>query len=641
MTFFEQVIEVLKPDERFFSAEGTLLRNAVYEAAMQMDVRLIKALYANDETRKRFFVDVDGVAVFDKIGFGWVINNREFLPDSYTRFRNKIGLVNSRDEFISASNDVVLAFPYKDCVLEGGQTKEDQKRSEVFFNETLAPDEVDRLLYPKVFTGAKRYSVNGVTNIYETSASDSFIIKGNNLLTIASLLKCYEGKIKLIYIDPPYNTGGGGQNVFSYNNSFNHSTWLTFMKNRLVVSKRLLKNDGFIVIAIDHTELFYLGVLADEIFGRDNFISVITVQHNPKGRNQSKFFSQNSEFLLVYAKNKDVADFYSVAISDDVKASFTERDGQGFYRWEPYIRARTVWSHEARPDNWYPIYVSRDLQTISSNPFQNAYVLYPTTASGEFSWKNIRKTFDELNHDGYFCAKMENGKVVLYHKYREQQVYKNVWIDKKYQSEFNGTNLLKDLIGENNFSYPKSLYAVMDIIKIMSGDGDIVLDFFGGSGTTAHAVITADKEQGVHRRFILCEQLDEHINVMLRRLQAVMQREKSEATYIYCELARLNQRYVDAIMPADTDDELKELLTRILKSGFISHKVKLDDIDKNAADFDALSLTDKKRFLLELLDANQLYVNLCDMDDESYGISDADKAFTRSFYGVSDDGLSV
>ena len=148
--FFETICSILKSDERFFSAEGELLRNAVYEAAMKMDGGILKLLYNNEVTRERFFTDIDGISVFDKVGFGWVINNREFLPDSYTRYKNKIGLTNSNGDYISTSNDVELVFPYKDCVLEGGQTKEDQKRSEIFYNEMLAPDEVDRLLYPKV-----------------------------------------------------------------------------------------------------------------------------------------------------------------------------------------------------------------------------------------------------------------------------------------------------------------------------------------------------------------------------------------------------------------------------------------------------------------------------------------------------------
>lgn len=632
--FFEILVEVLKSDERFFTEGGILLRNKVYESAMNMDAGLIGLLLGNDETRKRFFTDVNGTFVFDKVGFGWVVNNRQFLPDSYTRFKNRIGLTDSRGDMISASNDVVLSFPYKDCVLEGGQTKDDQKRDEVFYNATLAPDEVDRLLYPKVLVGARRYTAKGVEEGITFNDDDNLIIKGNNMLSLACLLKVYAKRIKLVYIDPPYNTGGDA-NIFSYNNSFNHSTWLTFMKNRLEYAKQLLRYDGFIVIAIDHAELFYLGALADEIFGRENFISIITVQHNPKGRNQSKFFSANSEFLLVYARDKSQADFYPVAIDDEVKATFTEQDKDGLYRWEPYIRARTVWSREARPDNWYPIYVNRDLTQISSEPIPDAYELYPRTNTGDFCWKNVRETFDELNKDGYFRAIKDGDKIVLQHKYREQQVLKNVWIDKKYQSEFNGTNLLKNLIGKNQFSYPKSLYAVLDIVKIMSGRNDIVLDFFGGSGTTAHAVMEANKEQGLNRRFIICEQLDEHIDVMYRRLQAIFEKDELIASsFVGCELAKCNQRFVDEVTISKTDVDLTALLERILSTCFISSKVNPAEITGAAADFEALSIEDKKRFILELLDKNMLYVNLCDLDDEEYAIGDADKAFTRSFYGM-------
>ena len=303
--FFDTVIGVLKQDERFFSAEGELLRNAVYEAAMKMDSALLKLLYNNEVTRERFFTDVEGISVFDKVGFGWVINNRQFLPDSYTRYKNKIGLVNGNGDYISTSNDVELVFPYKDCILEGGQTKEDQKRSEIFYNETLAPDEVDRLLYPKVLVNATRHTADAAERITEITENDNIFIKGNNILALASLLKRYEGKIKCIYIDPPYNTRSDA-NTFAYNNTFNHSTWLTFMKNRLELAKKLLSDDGIIYIDIDHYELFYLGALADEIFGYENRLGVLAVVHNLKGR-YSEFFSVAHENKLVYAKNAENA----------------------------------------------------------------------------------------------------------------------------------------------------------------------------------------------------------------------------------------------------------------------------------------------------------------------------------------------
>ncbi|MDB7997997.1 site-specific DNA-methyltransferase [[Eubacterium] siraeum] len=198
--FYDAVIDVLKEDERFFSESGDLLRNAVVEASNKMDAKLIKGLYKNAVTREKFFTDADGIAVFDKTGFGWVINNREFLPDSYTRYKNKIGLVNNKGEYISNSNDVELVFPYKDCILEGGQTKEEQKRNEIFYNETLAPDEVDRLLYPKVFTNVKRYTADGFEDALKFRDNDNLIIRGNNLLALSSLLKVFEGKVKCIYI---------------------------------------------------------------------------------------------------------------------------------------------------------------------------------------------------------------------------------------------------------------------------------------------------------------------------------------------------------------------------------------------------------------------------------------------------------
>ena len=221
--FYETVLTVLKQDKRFFAEDGTFLRNSVYEAAMKMDAGLIHILLSNDETCSRFFTDVDGVKVFDKAGFAWVINNRQFLPDSYTRFKNRIGLADENGDLISSSGRVELVFPYKDCVLEGGQTKEDQRRQEVFYNGSLAKDEVDRLLYPKVFASAIKYSADGKQPVTECCENDNLIIRGNNLLSLASILRRFEGRVKCIYIDPPYNTGDDG---FGYNDHFNHSTLL-------------------------------------------------------------------------------------------------------------------------------------------------------------------------------------------------------------------------------------------------------------------------------------------------------------------------------------------------------------------------------------------------------------------------------
>ncbi len=298
---YETVLSVLKSDEKFVSLEGTFLRNKVYEEAMKMDKGLIKLLLDNEETRKRFFTQVDGVLVFDKIGFAWVINNRQFLPDSYTRYKNKIGLADANGDLLSSSGNVELVFPYKDCVLEGGQTKEDQKRSEIFYNEMLAPDEVDRLLYPKMLTGAKRYTTDGVEAAKEFDEKDNLVIKGNNLLVIASLLRRYEGRIRCIYIDPPFNTGSDS---FNYNDKFSRSTWLTFMKNRLEIARRLLTHDGNIFIHIDINQSHYLKVLCDDVFEEKNFVEeIIWAYGSPSGGRATTPKPVNiHDYILHYSK---------------------------------------------------------------------------------------------------------------------------------------------------------------------------------------------------------------------------------------------------------------------------------------------------------------------------------------------------
>lgn len=277
--FFIELLELLKTDSenRFFSEDGNLLRNVLYTQAMNMDPALIKLLLSHERIKEKFFTKVDNVLVFDKTAFGWAINNKAFLQDSYTRFKNTIGLVDSNEQFINAKNDVVLSFPYKDCILEGGQTKEDQKRGEIFYNEILAPDDVDRLLAPKVFTQAKRYTKDGEETVTSVGEDDNLLIKGNNLLALSSILKSYEGKVKCIYIDPPYNTGNDS---FNYNDNFNHSSWLAFMKNRLFIANKLLRDDGVIFVQCDDNEQAYLKVLMDELFERENFISFLLFPHH-------------------------------------------------------------------------------------------------------------------------------------------------------------------------------------------------------------------------------------------------------------------------------------------------------------------------------------------------------------------------
>lgn len=261
-------LEQLLSLNKNYLVEDKLNKNKVAELAHKYDSELIDQLAGNAGLRKLFFIETTGkVLVFNKDKFIQFISNKEFLPDSYTSYKNKIGL-GAGNGLLAENKNVVLNWPYKDCVLEGGQDKEEAKRDEVFFNEVLAPEQIDRLLDEKVLTGWKRYGVDGEHNVNDLSDDDNLIIRGNNLLALHSLKKRFAGKVKLIYIDPPYNTGNDG---FNYNDRFNHSTWLTFMKNRLAVAKELLADDGSLYMQIDYNESHYLKVLTDEVFGKDNF----------------------------------------------------------------------------------------------------------------------------------------------------------------------------------------------------------------------------------------------------------------------------------------------------------------------------------------------------------------------------------
>ena len=630
--FFGILVEVFKADKRFFTEDGTLLRNKVYESAMNLDAGLIGLLLGNNDTKKRFFVEVNGTFVFDKIGFGWVVNNRQFLPDSYTRFKNRIGLADSRGDLISASNDVVLSFPYKDCILEGGQTKDDQKRDEVFYNATLAPDEVDRLLYPKVLVGARRYSSGGIEEEVTFRDNDNLIIKGNNLLVIASLLKRYEGKIKCIYIDPPYNPASQA-NTFAYNNTFNRSTWLVFMKNRIEIAKRLLKKDGVLIVAIDKNEQPRLQILIEETFPNSD-VDCITIVHNARGAIGTNFSYTHEYAIFVTPKGKKTIGNREIEQEDIDWRQLRDRGGESL---------RT----DAR-NCFYPIIVENsevvdfgDVCADDEHPNQNEkhgnqIYVYPIDNNGiERKWRYARQTVESIKNVLRITETKDGIGIEIG---KDFGTYKTVWTDRKYDASLNGTQLLKSILPNTKFTYPKSIYNVIDCVNaVVENDRDaIILDFFGGSGTTGHAVMEINKQDGGRRRFILVEQMDYIQQDTLPRNVAVMKSITPESSIVYAELAKCNYRYVEDVTAAKTDADLTDLLERVLKTGFISSKVNPAEITGAAADFEALSMESKKQFILELLDKNMLYVNLCDLEDEEYAISDADKAFTRSFYGLED-----
>ena len=637
-SFNDKLTELLKKDLRFVDEEsGELIRSEIVNEALKIDKKLIEALLSEKEIKEKFFTEIKGHWVFEINKFIEFIQDKNFLSDSYTKFKNKIGL-NIDGKFLNERKEISLVWPFKDCVLEGGMTKEDQKRNEIFFNELLAQDEIDRLLDPKVLTNFKRVTAKGEEKVTDFKRDkdgtirENLIIKGNNLLALHSLKKEFQEKVKLIYIDPPYNTGGALE-IFTYNNNFNHSTWLTFMKNRLEVARDFLKEDGFVAITIDHEELFYVGALADEIFGRENRAGIVSIIINPKGRQNPRFFSAIGEYMLVYAKNENVGRFRQVVLDEEVSAKFDLEDEEGKFRYENFINARTRTLRTNRPNHWYTIYVSKDLKEITLENKKGYYEVLPISANKEYSWKLIESSCKEKLNEDYFKAEKINGKVQIMHKFREQQRINNVWTDSKYFAEFNGTNLLKKLLGENIFSYPKSLYSVRDTIKLIANENDIIMDFFGGSGTTAHATLELNKEDGANRQFILTEQLDTHMNVILRRIKKVMEINKNkDEHFIYGELSKFNDEAIDKIESAKSTENLLKIWKEMVEHYFLNYDVDIKRFNDNQEDFKKLLLDQQKKLLVEMLNKNQLYVNLSEIDDAQFKVCKEDKELNKKFY---------
>lgn len=569
---FDTVADLLLTNDKYKAEDGKLLKAVVYSDVMAMNETLLTLLLSNENVKETFFKDVQGTLVFDKQKFAWFMESKEFLPDSYTSYTNKIGLTHN-GSFISQTNDVVLDFPYKDCVLEGGQDKDDQKRSEIFYNETIASDEISRMLAPKVFTNAKRYTAVGEKDLTgeldpdtiqvkeETGITlnddDNLIIKGNNLIALASLLKRYEGKVKCIYIDPPYNTKNDS---FNYNDSFNHSTWLTFMKNRLELARKLLREDGTIFVQCDDNEQAYLKVLMDSIFGRNNFqAEIVWVLEGASGyKSLVNNYVRGHESILFYSKS-NYFNFNKIYLpySEKQIKRFSKLDDSG-RRYKPITKTRRLYLDEAKgvplTDVWTDI---ASFQTIVNSP--------------------ERTGFDTQK--------------------------------------------------------PEKL--IERIIETLTTTHDLVLDFHLGSGTTAAVAHKMGRRYiGVEQMDYIQDITVERLKKVLEGEQggiSKVQNWHGGGSFVYCELKEDANTLITTIQNA-TEDTIESVKASIYADERIVPyltKQELADADK---DFENLTLEEKKQALIKLVDKNKLYVNASDMDDESYHVSDDDKKFTNSFY---------
>jgi len=490
--------------------------------------------------------------------------------DTYT---NKIGLI-KKDNFIKKFDDVVLAWPHKDCILEGGQTKDDDKNKELFYNDILSSDEIDRLFEPKVLTNIRRYSKDGIEENPTIEDDDNLIIKGNNLLALHSLKKKYAkdgGKVKVIYIDPPYYFDQvKAKDSFQYNSNFKLSTWLTFMRNRLEIARDFLSDDGAIFISLNNNAQHYLRVLLDEIFLPENHVSDIVWQGLDTVKNDAQYFSDNHEYIFCYAKDKSQLKLKGVKRTKEQEKVYKnpDNDSRGRYLLTP-IHAKS-----GSDDGCY-IY-----------KFKNGYTWNPPI--GTFP-RFAKKTLKELEEDNriYFGEK-ENStpqKKTFLHEVSPYVKLTSFWDYKFAGSTRQSNKELSNLIGKGKFSNPKPVKLIKIIIDSLVDNDDIVMDFFGGSGTTAHALLDINKEQNKNLNFIVVEQMDYIKNITCKRIETVISNNQ-QGDFIYAEL-----KEIDNFKHSEIGQ-----LNKIMK-----------------------------------------YLPISEIEDEDYGISKEEIAINKYFYGIDDE----
>lgn len=636
LNLYHELEQLLRMNSRYCMDDGRLLKNRIVEDALSIQPLLVKELLGNEKMKKAFFTDVEGVMVFDKVKFQRFVSDTQFLGGSYTMFKNKIGLANENGRFVSESREVVLSWPYKDCMLEGGQTKEEAKRNEVFWNETLAPDEVNRLTEPKVFSNFKRYDKEGEHQVDHLSDNDNLIIKGNNLLALHSLKKKYAGQVKLIYIDPPYYFRKKlSTDTFKYNSNFHLSTWLTFMRDRLECAKHLLAPSGTIWIHMGDEGMHYLKLVADQVFGINHFIGTLP-RRTRNGKSDVPFnFSQDFDWLLVYTNVEESQAVMGRAVE---RKYYTTEDYPGKpWRLADLTKQTTAKEREnsfftmvdPKTGKEYPPSEKRTWcitkETFDSH-YKRGYIVFPD----DYDFLKITKPYSRK----FKYEDEANGKLSsIISDCQIQQFLKSLLYDCKNEI---GNNEINDLFGRDEFDYAKPENLIKIIMEAVTNEGDLVMDFFSGSGTT---VAVAHK---LGRKYIGCEQIDHQIELTVNRLNEVICGEQGGVSksigwqgggsFVYCELSKANGKFADEIENAETTGQLMDIWNRMKATDYLNYKVDVKEVDANVADFEGLNLDDQKRFLIECLDKNLLYVPLSDIDSNEYGVTDEDKRLTREFY---------
>ena len=662
---FEHVRAVLNGFDDKYLNNGKLKRNKIIEDLDAYDEQLMTALLSDPLIHQTYTKKLAGVEIFEVNQFIQMLEFKEYWEDSYTKYSNKIGLT-AGGKFIDESEDVVLDFPFKDTVLKAGMSKEDLDKGETadepFLNEVIAKPEIDELLEPKVFVNAKRYDADGEHEVDSFTDSDNLIIKGNNLIALHSLKKRYAGKVKLIYLDPPYNTGSDS---FEYNDHFNHASWLIFMKNRLEIMKQLLsQDDGIICVQCDDNEQAYLKVLMDELFGRESFMSTITVQMSqPTGfkmKHVDVRLPKLKEFILVYKmnpnshinivkkqKSKWDSEYKNIllGISKEEMYFINEVRTNNNRNDEDIDRVTSILK-KATYTSLSEFFKKNDIENNLQFLYDNAWRIFRTVSMPSQNNKKIAlESRDKLNQTLFPIITPQNEmylikgdfdesvtkprmKIIFANNYLMVNVC-DLWTDIKTTGLDN-----EGVVKLSNGKKPEALMG--RIIKMFSNENDIVLDAFAGTGSTAAVSLK------LKRKFITLEQLNNHINLAKKRLKSVILGETSGiskdvnwqggGSFVYAELMEKNGGFVRDVEKAANTTELLAVFDRMKNMADFDFRVDLDKFKAELNTFE--SLADQKRELLRILDKNQLYYNYANIDDANVRdlIADHDYKFNQNFY---------
>src|SRR5699024_4742644 len=624
----DAIRQVLEQFGDKYFVEDLVNKSKVIQDLDGYDASLLEAFITNETIKNNFTIDIAGNVVMQTNKLIELFEADEYWQDSYTKYSKIIGLT-AGGKFIDEQADVVLDFPYKDTVLKASMSKEDTDKDDLrpdepFLNEVIAKEEIDVLLDKKILVNAKKYDENGVHDIDSFDDNDNLIMKGNNLLALHTLKEKYAGKVKLIYIDPPYNTGG---DAFLYNDQFNHSTWLTFMKNRLEIAYELLSKNGSIWVNIGDEEVHYLKVLMDKIF-TDGFIANVLWQKRTSPDSRISLGGAH-DHILVFTKdlNNFKNNINKLPLSEARKADFKNPDND-------------------KRGSWVSVDMTGQLGHATSSQFYE--IVLPSgkkvTPPEGRCWAVSQSRFEELRNDNRIWFGINGDGRPRFKNYLSESEGSTAWSWWTNKEVGHNQEAKKEsiaLFGETeSFATPKPERLLQRIIHLASNENDIVLDFFMGSATTQ---AVAHK---MNRRYIGIEQMDYINKVSDPRLRKVIKGEQGGiskdvewqggGSFVYVELMEKNRGFLTSVQNAKTTTELHDVFTFMLEEAEIDFRVDLEAVKDTLSE---LSFNDQKKTLIKIIDKNQLYFNYSEIDDENvrYFIEDNDYSFNKSFYSEGDE----